>query len=91
MMLATVHIMWHNHGMCAACMYVVPGLRFGPRNAFCAFRTRDTALILAAKKGHVEMFKLLLEAEDIDVNAKANNGYGTGHVGGTAHSVGGMR
>ena len=50
--------------------------------------------MLAASNGHVETVKVLLGAEDIDVNAKdgdLGDGYCVGHVVVAAHSVGGMR
>ncbi len=36
----------------------------------CVFRDGDTALIIAAYKGHTAIVELLLQKENIDYNAK---------------------
>ena len=41
-----------------------------------AFRTRKTALHYAAYYGKVDVVKMLLAVEGIEVNAKDNDGYG---------------
>ena len=44
-------------------------------NIWNFFKLFDTALILASRKGHTEIVKILIEQEGIDINAKEYNVY----------------
>ena len=41
-------------------------------NVWNFFKLFDTALMFASRKGHTEIVKILVEQEEIDINAKNN-------------------